>query len=200
MLCHGATPQVCRDPIVAGAHVVTAIQAAVARGVGSRGVAVVTVGSFNSGTTHNVIPDRAHMLGTIRTYDREVRDDLFALLRRTIEDTATAHGTTARVELTQEYPVLINDPGCADAVRRCAARVVGADRVTADELPLAAAEDFAYFAQARPSAYFFLGAGQPVGETPGCHHPDFDFDDDLIPVGIKVFVELARERTKALAD
>jgi len=77
---------------------------------------------------------------------------------------------------------------------RVAGGVVGEERVSTAGLPIAAAEDFAYFAQAVPSAYFFLGAGEPVGDTPGCHHPDFDFDDDLIETGVRMFTGLVRDR------
>ena len=87
------------------------------------------------------------------------------------------------------------DVGCADAVRRVAEAVVGPERVLEEGLPLAAAEDFAFFAREVPSAYFFLGAGEPGHDTPGCHHPDFDFDDDLLPTGIKMFLGLVRDRT-----
>lgn len=191
---HGAMPQVCRDPIVAGAHVVTAIQSAVTRGVGSRGVAVVTVGAFHAGTAHNVIPGTASMIGTVRTFDPELREDLIASLREVVESTAAAHGTCGRITITPDYPVLVNDDGCAQAVRRVASSVVGEDRVSDAGLPIAAAEDFAYFAREVPSAYFFLGAGQPVGDTPGCHHPDFDFDDDLIEIGVRMFTGLVHDR------
>jgi metal-dependent amidase/aminoacylase/carboxypeptidase family protein len=79
-------------------------------------------------------------------------------------------------------------------VRRVAERVVGPQRVSAAGLPIAGGEDFAYFAQAVRGAYFFLGAGRPGEDTPGCHHPDFDFDDSLIPTGMRMFLGLVHER------
>jgi len=191
---HGATPQVCRDPIVAGAHVVTAIQSAVTRGVGSRGLAVVTVGEFHAGTTSNVIPGTAHMTGTMRTFDPGLREDLIARLTEVVEGTAAAHGTVGELSVESDFPVLVNDAACAEAVRRVAAAVVGDGLVSGEGLPITAAEDFAYFAREVPSAYFFLGAGRPVGETPGCHHPDFDFDDDLLATGVQMFTGLVDDR------
>lgn len=191
---HGAMPQVCRDPIVAGAHVVTALQSVVSRGVGSRGIAVVTIGAFHAGTAHNVIPRTASMIGTIRTFDPSLREDLLKRLRQVVEGTAAAHGTRGVLTVTPEYPVLVNDDECAQAVRRVAASVVGEERVSSAGLPIAAAEDFAYFANAVPAAYFFLGAGEPVGSTPGCHHPDFDFDDELLATGVRMFTGLVRDR------
>jgi amidohydrolase len=191
---HGGLPQKCRDPIVAGAHVVHALQSVVARGVGSRGPAVVTVGAFQAGTTHNVVPGRAHLRGTVRTFDPALREDLLAQLAQAVQETARAHRTEAEWLLIPEYPVLCNAGECAAAVARVAERVVGAERVNGDELPLAAAEDFAFVAQRVPSAYFFLGAGDPVDGTPGCHHPDFDFDDRLLPTGVRMMVGLVEAR------
>ncbi len=191
---HGAQPQVCRDPIVAGAAVVQALQTVVSRRVGSRGIAVVTVGAFQAGTVQNVIPERARLLGTIRTFDAALRDEVIAHVEQVIDDTARAYGVRAETEVAREYPVLVNAARCAEAVGEVAVDVVGADRVSPDGLPLAAAEDFAYFAQEVEAAYFFLGAGDPVGETPGCHHPDFDFDDDLLATGIAMFCGLVRAR------
>jgi len=194
---HGAMPQTCRDPIAAAAQVIDAIQATVARGVGSRGVAVVSICSIHSGTTHNVIPREVDMLGTIRTFDPALREDLLVKLRIAIESTAAAHGCTAVVDVLPEYPVLVNAAACADAVVRVGAAVVGGERVVSEGLPIAASEDFSYFANTVPSAYFFLGAGAPVGVTPGCHHPDFDFDDELLATGMRMFTGLVADRLPA---
>ena len=103
-------------------------------------------------------------------------------------------GVVPELVIQAEYPVLNNDPGCAEAVRRVATKLVGAERVSGAGLPLTASEDFAFFAEAVPSAYFFLGAGKLGEETPGCHHPDFDFDDDLLEVGVRMFLGLCADR------
>ena len=121
----------------------------------------------------------------VRVADRGVRRDQLA--EQPLE---SAGGVEAELALEPGYPLLVNDPACAEAVRRVAAQVPGIERVSDAELPMAGGEDFAYFAQARPSAYFFLGAGRGP-DTPGCHHADFDFDEALIPLGIETFVRLA---------
>jgi metal-dependent amidase/aminoacylase/carboxypeptidase family protein len=115
-------------------------------------------------------------------------------IREVVHGTAAALGVEVKLELDPGYPVVMNAPQCADAVRRVASSVVGADRVSEAGLPIAGGEDFAYMAQAVPGAFFFVGAGRPEGDTPGCHHPDFDFDDALIPTGVAMFVGLVDDR------
>jgi metal-dependent amidase/aminoacylase/carboxypeptidase family protein len=94
--------------------------------------------------------------------------------------------------------VTSNDPRCAAAVARVAAAQLGAARVTDQDLPCAGGEDFAYLSQAVPGAYFLVGARRPGEDTPVCHHPDFDFDDDLIPTGIALFLGIVRDRLAEL--
>ncbi len=190
---HGAEPQRCRDPIAAGAQVVVALQSLIARGLGLEGGAVASVTSFQAGSTNNVIPGEARLLGTLRCVDESLSARLSTRLRAAIEGVAASSGVRAELTLRQNYPPLINDADCVAVVRRAAAAVVGADRVSADALPLAAAEDFAFFARERPSAYFFLGAGIEGEDTPGCHHPDFDFDDELIPLGVRILVGVVEQ-------
>lgn len=194
---HGSQPQVCRDPLVAAAYLVTALQTVVSRGLGSDGGAVVSVCRFSSGHAHNVIPDRAELGGTVRSFDPAVDQRVIERIDEVARGVAATFGVEVTVSLSEGYPVLVNHERCAEAVRRVAARVVGPQRVSAAGLPIAGGEDFAYLAQAVPAAYFFLGAGRPGQDTPGCHHPDFDFDDTLIPTGMRMFLGLVEERLGA---
>ncbi len=195
---HGSEPQFCRDPIVAGAYLVTALQTVVSCGLGHRGGAVVTLGTFRAGTANNVIPESAELTGSIRSFDPAVRDRVLERVREIAAGTAIAHGVAIEVDLGDGYPMLVNDPDCCAVVERAARVVVGADRVSGQGLPLGASEDFARFTQTVPGAYFFLGAGRPDTETPGCHHPDFDFDDDLIERGVRMFLGIVEDRLAAL--
>ena len=190
---HASQPQKCRDPIVAGAHLVTAVQSIVSRGLGYDGGAVVSVCRFDAGRTHNVIPSQAHLTGTIRTFDPLHTQRVLERFREITQGTATMFGVDVSFEVEVGYPVLVNAQQCADAVSRVA-KAAGAKDVSPHDLPLGAAEDFAYFAQRVPSAYFFLGAGRAGETTPGCHHPDFDFDDELIPLGMRVFLGVVADR------
>jgi amidohydrolase len=191
---HASQPQLCRDPIVAGAHMVAALQTVVARGLGYQGGAVLSITQFAAGTTHNVIPGAALLRGTVRTFHPEVGERVLSRLREVVDGTAAMFGVAVALEVEVGYPVLMNDPGCAAAVARVAGAVLGPARLSEDELPIAGGEDFAYMAQAVPGAYFFLGARRGAEDTPVCHHPDFDFEDELIPTGVAMFLGLCRDR------
>lgn len=189
---HGAQPQTCRDPIVAGAQIVSAVQTVISRGVSALESAVVSFGSFHAGEANNVIPSTAALSGSIRTLDAGVRDLVHARLREVVEGLAPALGVRAELSIEAEYPVLVNDSRCAAIVARVGEQA-GLE-VSSQDLPLLVSEDFAFFAEAVPAAYFFLGAGIEGEDTPTCHHPDFDFDDDLISQGIAVFLGLVEDR------
>ena len=169
----------------------------VARGLGYDGGAVVSVCRFTSGTTDNVLPATAELEGTVRTFAPEITARVLERIREVVHGTAAAHGVRAELQLEPGYPVVMNDAACADAVRRVAHAVVGEAATSDAGLPIAGGEDFAYMAQAVPGAFFFLGAGRPGGETPGCHHPDFDFDDAIIPTGVAMFLGLVDDRLGA---
>lgn len=190
---HASQPQVCRDVITAGAAVVQALNTISAREIGTQGGAVLSVTSFQGGHTHNVLPGTVRLQGTLRTFSKDLRDRMVRRVREVVEGTCAAHGVLPRLQLDEDFPVLVNDPDRAAFVARCAAVELGEGKVSQEGLPLAAAEDFAYFTEQIPGAYFFLGAGRPGEETPGCHHPDFDFDDELIGPGVRVFCRIVRE-------
>lgn len=194
---HGSQPQLARDPIVAASHLVTALQTVVSRGFGYEGGAVLSVCSFQAGTTNNVIPERAKLSGTIRTFDAAATERTLARFREIIRGVSATFGVECNETIEVGYPVLMNDPGCAEVVRRVATEALGAAAVSDGQLPMAGGEDFAYFAESRPSAYFFLGAKRGEEDTPVCHHPDFDFDDRLIPLGIELFLRIVLDRLAA---
>lgn len=196
---HGSQPQLCRDPIVAGAHLVSALQTIVARGLGYAGGAVVSITQFTAGTTHNVIPEVARLRGTIRTFESAVTERVLERVREVVGGTAATFAVDIDLKIEVGYPVLVNDPTCAAAVRAVGEALLGAGKVSEEGLPMAGGEDFAYFARAVPGAYFFLGARRGAAETPVCHHPDFDFDDALIPTGMAMFLGIVRARLAALA-
>jgi amidohydrolase len=187
---HASEPHRCRDPIVAGAQIVTALQSVASRGAGLAGGGVLSITAFHAGTTHNVIPPDAQMLGTLRTLDPTLRARWLERAQAIVTGVGTGFGVEAELIVAPDYPVLVNDAAAAALVERAAAQVVGPASCSGDGLPLAAAEDFAYFTRACPGAFFFLGAGRDPA-TPGCHHPDFDFDDGLLPLGVRMFVALA---------
>ncbi len=187
---HASQPQLCRDVIVAGSHLVVALQTVVARGLGYEGGAVVSVGKFSAGTTDNVLPGSAELEGTVRTFAPDVTERVLSRIREVVGGVASTFGVRAELELAPGYPVVMNDPVCTAAVQRVGAAIVGAPQVSDVGLPIAGGEDFAYMAQATRGAFFFVGTGDESGGVPTCHHPDFDFDDTMIPIGIRMFLGL----------
>lgn len=195
---HGSQPHVCRDPILAGSHLVVALQSVVARGLSHHGGGVVSICEFHAGTTSNVIPGGARLSGTMRSFEPAVRDRLESRIREICQGTAAAFGVEVDVEIHPGYPVLNNDANCAAAVARVAERLFGPASTNRLGLPVGGAEDFAYFTEAVAGAYFLVGAGEG-DDAHVCHHPDFDFDDTIIARCISMFLGIVADRFEALA-
>jgi len=188
---HGALPHEALDPIVAAAAAVTALQTVVSRSVDPVEPAVVTVGSFHAGCAPNVIPDEAVLEGTLRSFTEPVREMLRRRVREVLQGTAVAHGCRAEMELRPGYPAVVNAAEAVARVRRAGAEVFGPESIL-DTPPLAAAEDFAYFAQRVPAAFVLVGAGNTArGITAPHHAPDFDLDESVLPLGAELLARLA---------
>ncbi|TBW36113.1 amidohydrolase [Siculibacillus lacustris] len=184
---HAAKPHICIDPIVAGAHIVTALQAIVARGVDPVDSAVVSITRFHAGTTaNNIIPQTAVIGGTVRTLQEETRTFIKQRFADVVEGTARAHGVEVELDYEWGYPVVVNHPEETEFAASVARGIVGVDEVSTEMDPSLGGEDFAYMLQARPGAFLFIGNGP----TAGLHHPDYDFDDRLLPYGISFWVKL----------
>ncbi len=183
---HGARPHACIDPILVGAHVVQAVQSIVARNVDPLESAVVSITVFKAGEAHNVIPHTAQLKGTIRTFKRETRDIVKQKLEDIIHSTAAAYGATARIKYDDGYPVTFNHDDQTDFAVKVARDVSGHDLVHPDHPPVTGSEDFSYMLEARPGAFIFMGNG----DTANLHHPDYDFNDEAIPVGSSYWVRL----------
>ena len=181
---HAAMPQECADPIVAAAHVITALQTAVSRSIAASDTAVVSVTQIHGGTTFNVIPPTVELGGTIRTFDAVVRARIAARIAELAEHTARAHGASAEVRIEHGYPALVNDPVVLEQVI-AAARAIGLTDDDMTELPLqGGGEDFAYYCESVPGAFVFLGGGKPAPhERFPHHHPRFDIDETALPIG-----------------
>ncbi|MCW9042051.1 MAG: M20 family metallopeptidase [Pseudopelagicola sp.] len=183
---HAAFPQDCTDPIVAAIAIAQAIQTILSRNHDTRQEAVISVTQIHTGSTDNVIPDTAYLNGTVRTFDPEVQE----MIRRRMQDIVTGQGAAFGVEaeLTFEthYPATINDADKVAFAAGVAAEISGADAVVADRPKEMGAEDFSYMLEERPGAYLFIGQG----ESAGLHHPNYDFNDAVSPVGASFFARL----------
>ena len=194
---HGSRPWAGVDPIIAAAQIVTDMQAVVSRQTNiSRWPVVVSVGAIKGGIRFNIIPDSVEMLGTIRTFDPTVRDQVIERMRRFAEHVAAANGATATLEiLPGSDPVTVNDPDLTRRMLPALEKAAGPDNVI--EIPfVTGAEDFSYFALEVPSVFFFVGstpAGQDAEEAPANHSPLYYVDESSLDVGLRALVSLAIE-------
>ncbi|HEV7436938.1 MAG TPA: M20 aminoacylase family protein [Pseudorhizobium sp.] len=187
---HGAEPQETADPIVAGASIIMALQTVVSRNLHPVDKAVVTVGAFHAGQASNVIPERAEMLLTIRSFDPEVRDLLEKRIHTLAEGQAASYGMSVTLDYERGYEPTVNHAAETEFIRKIAARVVGESKVHDLPRPMMGSEDFAYMLAERPGSYFYLGTRRSDRDPP-LHHPRFDFNDDVLPIGVNLWVELA---------
>ena len=186
---HAAAPHEAIDTTLVASHIVVALQSVVARTVDPIRRVVLTVGTFETDSVaSNVIAHTVRLQGTVRTLDSEYRGIAEERVRRIAEDTASAFGAGAKMVWTPGYPATVNSEAetvyAADAARAVAGRVNDATD------PIMPSEDFAYMLEERPGAYIFLGNG----DTAMCHHPEYNFDDQAIPVGCSWFAELVERR------
>ncbi len=183
---HAAQPQQCRDPIMAATAMVQAFQTILSRNTDALDQLVISVATIQGGTAFNIIPDTCSFTGTVRTFRPEVKEMVIARMEEVVGGTAAAFGVSAELDYIRGYPPTVNDAAQVDFAARVAADVVGADAVTPDQPPQMPAEDFSYMLEKRPGAYLNLGQG----ETASCHHPAYDFDDEIAPIGASFFARL----------
>jgi amidohydrolase len=189
---HGSKPWAGIDPIVIGAELVGAIQTLVSRQVDiTHEPAVVSVGQFEAGVRNNIIPDRARLVGTIRTFDAAMQDEIHSRLERLATHTAAAHGATAKVTIERGYPVTVNDAELAARMVPTLERVAPG-RV--DVVPkITGAEDFSFYAQRVPGLFISLGVTprEAVAAAASNHSPRFFVDEAALVTGVATFVHLA---------
>ncbi len=183
---HAAAPHQAVDPIVIAAQVLMQIQTIVSRNIDPSDAAVVTVGKIQAGTAPNIIPEKAFMEGTIRTFSEEQTYEIFDRITAIAENTATGMGGSAKSELITGYPPVINDPEATQKLRDAA----GEDLVMLHK-PVMAGEDFSFYQKHIPGAFFFLGSGSE--EADSCyswHHPKYNVDERSLKTGMQVMTQL----------
>jgi hippurate hydrolase len=192
---HAARPHEARDPIVAAAALVTAIQTIVSRRLNPATPGVVTVGQISAGNAPNVIPDRASLRGTIRAVDAESRRLMHDELRRLADTIGTAFGVKASVTMPEGTPPLVNPAGPVAVAREAATRVLGKDALVPLGFLNLAGEDFAFYLERMPGCFLRIGAREPGGEPIPAHSPRFYPAEESIVVGALVLAECARVST-----
>jgi amidohydrolase len=190
---HGAYPWLGVDPIVVASQIVLGLQTIPSRQVdASLAPSIVTVGSFHGGVRNNIIPDDVEMLGTIRSLDAKMREEIHARIKRTAEDIAASGGAKAEVTITRGYPITYNDPALTEEMAPTLRRVSGdhAHEVNA----VLGAEDFSFYQQKVPGLFFWLGTrpkSQTAEEAASNHSPKFYVDESGLELGVRALAHVA---------
>ncbi|MCK0151014.1 M20 family metallopeptidase [Marivita sp. S6314] len=187
---HGAYPALCKDPMPCALAIGQALQTIVSRNTSPLMPLVVSLTVISGGSATNVIPESVSLSGTVRSFDPDLRDMVERRIAEIAHGQAASYDVRADVNYVREYPATINHPDQAAFAGKVAQEIVGADNTITELSPEMGAEDFAYMLEARPGAYLFLSQG--VG--PSVHHPEFDFNDDVAPIGASFFARLIETR------
>jgi amidohydrolase len=190
---HGAHPYLAVDPVVVAAHIITAVQSIVSRNVKAVDGAVISLCAMQAGDLHamSVIPGKATLVGTVRTFRPEVQDLVERRLNELCSAVALGFGASASVRYERIYPATINTPRETDFAADVAESLVGAENVVRDLEPSMGAEDFSFMLQARPGAYLRIGQG---GEASGMlHMTRYDFNDEILPLGSALHASLVEQ-------
>lgn len=197
---HGAQPWSGVDPILVSAQIVTALQSVVSRQTNIMPApAVVSIGTINGGTRHNIIPEQVTMSGTIRTYSDEVQAQVNERVKATAEHVAAASGAKAQVNIVQNYQTTVNDAALTAQMRptleRASWKVVESPLVTGSE-------DFSFYANEVPGMFFFLGVTplDKMADAAPNHAPGFSIDDKALITGIKAMTTLTTDYLQQAAD
>ncbi|BAU93294.1 amidohydrolase [Methylorubrum populi] len=190
---HAAMPHQGIDPIVIATGLAQAMQSIVSRNSNPLKSAVVSITQIHAGAAYNVIPEGAHLAGTVRTFDADLRKLIAGRIRELAAGFAAAYDATIEVDLRDVFSVLDNHPEQAAAAAEIATELFGSEKVEANTVPRMGSEDFADMVAAVPGAYAWLGATP----GPGLHNASFDFDDSLIPLGAAYLARMVERRTAA---
>ncbi|MEE8395997.1 MAG: amidohydrolase, partial [bacterium] len=182
---HGALPHLSIDPITVAAHILIGMQELVAREIPATETAVLTVGQIEAGNKHNIIPVNAFLRGSLRTYNRVVRDQVVERLGTFVSRIAQAYRAEARLHLIGEFcPAVENDVDITERVRLGAVAEMG-EAAVSEGTPIMASDDMSLFLQERPGCYFRVGAGF-AGEVITHHQPSFRIDEESLRIGLRI--------------
>ncbi|MDA1101167.1 MAG: M20 family metallopeptidase [Proteobacteria bacterium] len=192
---HGARPETGIDPVIVAAHMVTALQTIVSRNLSPLESAVLSITQIHAGDAYNVIPQKARIAGTVRSFTDAAMDKVEANMRRIAEGVAASFGAKIEIDFRLLFAPTVNTPSEAAFVADIAAELVGEENVDRNGPLIMASEDFSYMLREVPGAYFNIGNGG-TGELGGCevHNPGYDFNDEALTLGASAFVKLVETR------
>ncbi|MEM9331094.1 MAG: M20 aminoacylase family protein [Pseudomonadota bacterium] len=187
---HAAMPHQSRDPLVIGSALVSQLQSILSRNVPPLESCVLSVTEFHAGSAYNIVPDTAHLAGTIRYFADDVRDLAQNRMQELCNGIALAYGVDIKLDLRNVFDVLINDAELSDAYLEAAADIVGEENVTDDQEPATGSEDFSDMLKVVPGSYCRIGHSG----TLGLHNPGFVLDPALLPVGASIMARIVERR------
>nr|WP_204262871.1 M20 aminoacylase family protein [Methylobacterium sp. BTF04] len=190
---HAAQPHQGIDPIIVATALVQAMQSIVSRNADPLKSAVLSVTQIHAGAAYNVIPESAHITGTVRTFDADLRILISARIRELAAGFAAAYGATIDVDIRDVFSVLTNSPEHAAAAAEIGRELFGPEQVDAESRPRMGSEDFADMVARVPGAYAWIGSTP----GPGLHNASFDFDDTILPLGAAFLARLVERRSAA---
>ncbi len=189
---HAAVPHKTVDPIVIGAQFVSNLQSIVSRNVDPLESAVVSVTQFHAGSTHNVIPENARIVGTVRTFDKSIQREIRHRLKSLLAALTAAHGAEYAFNYEEGYPVCYNHEQSVHKALEASREIVGEDKVIFPGTPVLGGEDFAYYTEKIPGCFIFLGIrNEQKGTVYMCHDPRFDVDEEAMIYGMALHATLA---------
>ena len=178
---HGAEPHNCVDPISVACQVYFGFQTIISRRISPVEPAVLTISQFNAGTAHNIIPDKVELVGTVRTFSLEMKEKMRSMMESVLHSITEANGATYKFEYLPHYPPVINDETMTALVEATGKAVLGEDNVIRQDKPTMGAEDFSYFQQQVPGAYFIVGTlNAEKGIVKPLHNPQFNIDETIL--------------------
>ncbi|KAH9104413.1 hypothetical protein LEN26_003138 [Aphanomyces euteiches] len=195
---HGSAPHMTKDPIVVAGHVIMAIHTIVSRSVSPHESGVISITQIHGGEADNVIPSSVKLSGTMRDFSPDVFAVFQKRMRTIVTETSKAFEVEGTIEFRDGYAVVVNSPSQSAIVEEIAKNVVGDDNVSAEGLPICASEDFSYFLQQRPGCFFFIGTiDETESQNRTIHSDTFDFNDAILPLAVRLFVEILQHRVAA---
>ncbi|MEW6375826.1 MAG: M20 family metallopeptidase [Thermodesulfobacteriota bacterium] len=190
---HAANPHLSKDPILTAGHLITQIHSIVSRNINPLDSGVITIGKVNGGTAFNIIPDQAELLGTVRSLNPHVQEELKSRIEQVVQGTARSFGVDYRFDFEYGYPVLVNDLEMSKLVASACSKGIGKKNVEVLR-PSMGGEDFAYYLEKVPGSFFRLGCrNEEKGIVHPYHSSLFDIDEEVLPFGVEMFVRIINQ-------
>ena len=188
---HAAMPHQTIDPIIVGSHIVSALQTISSRTIDPIDTIVLSITQFHAGTTHNIIPDDVFLEGTLRTFSEKVKLKAIERIKEISSNISKSFLASSKVEFLDGYPATVNSENETNIAANIAAEIVGNKNVESNMKPIMGSEDFSFMLNKVPGSFIFIGAGDKDHNRP-CHHAEYDFNDEILPIGTSYWIKLVQ--------